>query len=87
MTKKATGKTPGGKPPGPTTEGLRPSGHINLTDEDSRIMPVMGDGFDQCCNAQAGVATGSLLIVATTVIQIPNDRQTASVFVVEEYPK
>ena len=30
---------------------------INLTDEDSRIMPVAGGGFDQCYNAQAVVAT------------------------------
>jgi hypothetical protein len=30
---------------------------INLTDEDSRIMPVAGGGFEQCYNAQAVVAT------------------------------
>jgi hypothetical protein len=26
---------------------------INLTDEDSRIMPVAGGGFEQCYNARA----------------------------------
>jgi len=47
---------------------------VNLTDEESRIMKVAGGGFDQCYNAQAVVATGSLLIVATDVSQAPNDK-------------
>src|SRR5450432_2712628 len=70
----ATGKKPGGKPPQPPVEGPRPSDHVNLTDEDSRIMPVAGGGFDQCYNAQAAVAAGSLLVVATDVVQAPNDK-------------
>jgi len=44
----ATGKKPGGKPPQPPTEGPQPSDQINLTDEESRIMPVAGGGFEQC---------------------------------------
>ena len=72
---KATGKKPGGKPPQPPAEGPRPSDQINLTDEDSRIMPVAGGGFDQCYNAQAAVAAGSLLVVAADVVQAPNDKQ------------
>ena len=36
----ATGKKPGGKPPEPPTEGPLPKDQINLTDEESRIMPV-----------------------------------------------
>lgn len=72
---KATGKKPGGKPPQPPTEGPRPSDRINPTDEESRIMPVAGGGFEQCYNAQAVVATDSLLVVATNVIQAPNDKQ------------
>jgi transposase len=32
---------------------------INLTDEESRIRPVAGGGFEQCDNAQAVVAAGS----------------------------
>src|SRR5271166_4178944 len=71
----ATGKKPGGKPPEPPVEGPRPHDQINLTDEDSRIMPVAGGGFDQCYNAQAVVAAGSLLVVASTVSQAPNDKQ------------
>jgi hypothetical protein len=38
----ATGKKPGGKPPQPPVEGARPTDQINLTDEESRIMPVAG---------------------------------------------
>src|ERR1035437_9384166 len=71
----ATGKKPGGKPPQPPTEGPLPSDQINLTDEDSRVMPVAGGGFEQCYNAQAAVAAGSLLVVAVDVVQAPNDKQ------------
>ena len=71
----ATGKKPGGKPPRPPTEGALPKDQINLTDEDSRIMPVAGGGFDQCYNAQAAVAAGSMLVVAVDVVQTPNDKQ------------
>ena len=38
-------------------------------------MPVAGGGFDQCYNAQAVVATESLLVIATAVVQAPNDKQ------------
>ena len=71
----ATGKKPGGKPPTPPVEGPLPSDQVNLTDGDSRIMPVAGGGFEQCYNAQAAVAAGSLLVVATDVVQAPNDKQ------------
>jgi len=71
----ATGKKPGGKPPQPPVEGARPTDQVNLTDEESRIMPVAGGGFDQCYNAQAMVAADSLLVVATDVVQAPNDKQ------------
>ncbi|HTZ68300.1 MAG TPA: transposase [Roseiarcus sp.] len=37
-------------------------------------MPAAGGGFDQCYNAQAAVAAGSLLVVATDVVQAPNDK-------------
>jgi transposase len=71
----ATGKKPGGKPPAPPVEGPDPKDQVNLTDEASRIMPVAGGGFEQCYNAQAAVAAGSLLVVATDVVQAPNDKQ------------
>ena len=72
---KTTGKKPGGKPPQPPVEGPLSTDQINLTDEESRIMPVSGGGFEQCYNAQAVVAEGSLLVVAGDVVQSPNDKQ------------
>lgn len=71
----ATGKKPGGKPPQPPVEGPLPTDQINLTDEESRIMPVAGGGFEQCYNAQAVVAADSLLIIAQNVVQAVNDKQ------------
>jgi transposase len=71
----ATGKKPGGKPPQPPVEGPLPTDQVNLTDEESRIMPVAGGGFEQCYNAQAVVAADSLLVVAVDVVQAANDKQ------------
>jgi transposase len=71
----ATGKKPVGKPPAPPVEGPQAKDQINLTDEDSRIMPVAGGGFDQCYNAQAVVAAESLVVIAVEVVQAPNDKQ------------
>jgi transposase len=70
-----TGKKPRGRPPEPPTGGVKDKDQVNLTDEDSRIMKVAGGGFDQCYNAQAVVATGSMLIVATEVSQAANDKE------------
>jgi transposase len=72
---KATGKKPGGTPPEPPTAGPLPTDQLNLTDEDSRIMPGPGGGFEQSYNAQAAVAAGSLLVVAADVVQAANDKQ------------
>jgi hypothetical protein len=72
---KATGKKPGGKPPAPPIAGPLATDQINLTDEESRIMPVAGGGFEQCYNAQAAVAAASLLVVASDVVQAANDKQ------------
>jgi transposase len=74
----ATGRRPRGKPPQPPVEGPLPTDQVNLTDEQSRIMPVPGGGFEQCYNAQAVVAAGSLLVVAADVVQAPNDKQQLS---------
>ena len=71
----ATGGKPRGKPPEPPGEGPLPTDQINLTDEESRIMPVAGGGFEQCYNGQAVVAAGSLLVVAAEVVQAANDKQ------------
>jgi IS5 family transposase len=71
----AGGRKPGGKPPTASTPGPRPDDQINLTDEQSRIMPVAGGAFAQCYNAQAVVDTKTLLVVATQVTQATNDKQ------------
>jgi len=72
---KRTGKKPGGRPPEPPTGGVKDKDQVNLTDEESRIMKVAGGGFDQCYNAQALVATDSMLVVATEVTQAANDKE------------
>lgn len=56
----ATGKKPGGREPQPPAEGPLPADQVNLTDDESRIMPVAGGGFDQCYNAQAARGGGQL---------------------------
>src|ERR1700682_4250202 len=71
----ATGKKPGGRAAATPVEGPLPTDQVNLTDEESRIMPVAGGGFEQCYNAQAVVAAGSLLVIAADVVQAPNDKQ------------
>ena len=71
----ATGKKPGGRPPAPPVEGPLPTDQVNPTDEQSRIMPVAGGGFEQCYNAQAVVAVRSLPVIAADVTQAPNDKQ------------
>jgi len=72
---KETGKKPRGKPPAPPEPGAKDSDQINLTDEESRIMRVSGDGFEQCYNAQAGVDAATMLVVATGLTQAANDKQ------------
>ncbi len=71
----ATGKKPRGRPPAPPVEGPLPTDQVNRTDEASRIMPMPGGGFEQCYNAQAVVAAGSLLVLAADVVQAPNGKQ------------
>jgi transposase len=69
-----TGKKPGGNDPTPPSSSAPlPKDQVNLTDEDSRIMKMSGGGFEQCYNAQAAVAAGSMLVVASEVTQAPND--------------
>ncbi len=54
--------------------GPRDTDQSNLTDEESRIMPVAGGGFEQCCNAQAAVDASTMLIMGIGVTQAPNDK-------------
>jgi transposase len=70
-----TGRKPGGKAPAPPQPGPRPEDQVNLTDAESRIMPVAGGGFEQCYNAQALVDTESMLVLVPRVTQAPNDKE------------
>jgi transposase len=71
---RATGKKPRGKEPKAPETGPQAKDQINLTDEESRIMPS-ADGFVQGYNAQAAVDVASMLVVATTLTQQTNDKQ------------
>ena len=70
-----TGKKTRGKEPKSPTPGPRKRDQVNLTDEESRIMPVSGGGFEQTYNAQAGVDMDSGLLVESHVSQQPNDKK------------
>jgi transposase len=69
-----TGKKARGKVPQPPEPGPRAKDQVNLTDEQSRIMPTAG-GFEQGYNAQAGVDTDTHLIVEQHVTDHTNDKQ------------
>lgn len=69
------GKKPRGRDPEPPTGGPRDKDQVNLTDPQSRIMPVTGKGFDQCYNAQAAVDTDTMLVTHVHVTQATNDKQ------------
>ena len=71
----ATGKKPGGKPPQPPAPGPLPADQINLTDGRIAHHARRRRRFQQCYNAQAAVAQGSLLVIAGDVVQASNDKQ------------
>ena len=71
----ATGRPPKGSEPKPPEPGVRDSDQINLTDDESRIMPASGKSFLQAYNVQAGVESESLLIVTEHVTQNVNDKR------------
>jgi transposase len=72
---KETGKKPQGKGPNPPTPGPQAKDQVNLTDNESRIMPSAGGGFEQAYNVQAGVDVETHLIVEQHVTQHTNDKQ------------
>ena len=72
---KETGKKPRGKAPTPPMPGPQAKDQVNLTDEESRIMPTASGGFEQAYNAQAGVDVETHLIVEQHVTQHTNDKQ------------
>jgi transposase len=72
---KLTGKKSGGKAPLEPNQETSEKAQVNMTDEDSRIMPISGGSFEQCYNAQAGVDVDSHIIVTEHVTQACNDKQ------------
>ena len=71
----ATGKKPRGRNPEPPTPGPRKKDQVNLTDEESRIMPSSGKGFVQAYNAQAAVDVKTMLIIENHITQASNDKR------------
>lgn len=75
---KRSGRKPGGRKPKPPEAGPQDKDQYNFTDPDSRIMKnSTDDGFDQHYNVQAAVDQESLLIVAPSLSNHPNDKQEA----------
>ena len=72
---RAAGIKPRGKDPEPPMSGPQERDQVSLTDEDSRIMPVAGGGFEQSYNAQAGVDTATMLVLTQHVTQACNDKR------------
>lgn len=73
-----TGRRSGGRPPTPPLAGPRDNDQYNFTDPESRIMKnPTNAGFEQDYNAQLAVDQASLLIVASSLSNHPNDSQEA----------
>jgi hypothetical protein len=72
------GKKPRGPDPEPPSSQPKGSDQVNLTDEESRIMPTSRGGFEQSYNAQAAVDTQTMLVVVANVSQAPNDKREIS---------
>ena len=72
---KDNGKKPRGPKPKPPAPGPRKKDQVNLTDEESRIMPSSDKGFVQAYNGQATVDVETMLIVESHISQAPNDKQ------------
>ena len=71
-----TKRKPRGRLPKPPTSGPRDKDQYNFTDPDSRMMKnSTADGFDQHYNVQAAVDQDSLLIVASSLSNHPNDQR------------
>ena len=70
-----SGQKPRGKSPKPPEPEPRKKDQVNLTDDESRIMPSSDKGFEQAYNAQAGVDVDTMLIVESHVSQSSNDKK------------
>jgi len=73
-----SGRTPPGRPPTPPSGEPQDKDQYNFTDPESRIMKCSGSaGFEQAYNAQVAVDQDSLLIVAYSLSNHPNDKAEA----------
>jgi transposase len=75
---KRTGRKPRGRPPTPPSGEPQDKDQYNFTDPESRIMKCSSSaGFEQAYNAQVAVDQDSLLIVACSLSNHPNDKGEA----------
>ena len=73
-----SGRKPRGRQPKPPESGPQDKDQYNFTDPDSRIMKnSTNDGFDQHYNVQVAVDQESMLIVAPSLSNHPNDKKEA----------
>jgi hypothetical protein len=73
-----SGRKPGGRPPTPPSGKPQDKDQYNFTDPESRIMKCSSSaGFEQAYNAQVAVDQDSLLIVACSLSNHPNDKAEA----------
>ena len=75
---KARDRKLGGKKPIEPTHEPKATDQVNLTDDESRIMPTSGGGFSQAYNTQASVDMDSRIIVHNHVTQNTNDKKELS---------
>jgi len=69
------GKKIRGKKPKEPVSGPSDKDQVNLTDSESRIMPLSGGGFEQSYNAQACVDIETMIIVENHITQKSNDKK------------
>jgi len=75
---KRSGRKPPGRPPTPPSAEPQDKDQYNFTDPESRIMKCSSSaGFEQAYNAQVAVDQDSLLIVACSLSNPPNDKAEA----------
>jgi transposase len=75
---KRTGRKPRGRPPTPPSGEPQDKDQYNFTDPESRILKSSSSaGFEQAYNAQVAVDQASLLIVACSLSNHPNDKAEA----------
>ena len=73
-----SGRKPRGRQPKPPEPGPQDKDQYNFTDPESRIMKnSANDGFDQHYNVQVAVDQESMLIVAPSLSNHPNDKKEA----------